>query len=58
MGAALFVALVVAWHTGSGTDVPPGTVKVLEAMLYVCVGGYCASSAYESVRKETPNHED
>lgn len=50
MGSALFVAAVVLWHTVAGTDVPPGVSGLLEALVYACVGGYAATSAYEAVR--------
>ena len=53
VGAALFITCIVLCHTAAGTDVPPGTAGLLEAMLYVCVGGYAATSAYESVRHKT-----
>lgn len=50
VGSAFFVALVVLWHTVHGTDVPPGTAGLLEALIYACVGSYAATSAYEAVR--------
>ena len=56
VGAALFIASIVLYHTVAGTDVPQGTAGLLEAMLYVCVGGYAATSAYEAVRR-TPIYE-
>ncbi len=60
VGAALFIACIVLYHTVAGTDVPQGTAGLLEAMLYVCVGGYAATSAYEAVRPSygTPHYQE
>lgn len=49
------MSAVVLFHTVQGTDVPAGVAGLLESMIYTCVGGYAATSAYEAVRR---NHEE
>lgn len=62
VGAAFFVAIVVYWHTLAGTDIPPGTADVMKTLIYVCVGGYAATSAYETTKgpyhKENKENEE
>ncbi len=50
VGAVLYTALIILWYVWHGTDVPPGISGLIETLIYVCVGGYAATSAYESVR--------
>jgi hypothetical protein len=50
VGAVLYTALIILWYVWHGTDIPPGISGLIETLIYVCVGGYAATSAYESVR--------
>ena len=37
-----------------GHDIGTGTASMAEAIIYICVGGYFGTSAYEAVRTPTP----
>ena len=56
--SALFVAVTVTGYAAQGTDIPQGIAGLLETLLYVCVGGYAATSAYESVRSPSYRREE
>lgn len=50
VGVVAYSCMLLAWYTWRGADVPPGIKEIIETLIYVCVGGYTATSAYEAVR--------
>jgi hypothetical protein len=54
VAAFVFCAGLSAYSVGVDRDIPPNTAEILKWSVCVCIGGYCGSSAYETVgaRKE------
>lgn len=51
-GIVLYSGILLLGYSICGIDVPPGIAGLLQTLIYTCVGGYAATSAYEAVRTQ------
>lgn len=47
--SVVYVSAVLSYYVYRGADVPERISDLLTSLLYVCVGSYAATSAYETV---------
>ena len=58
VGVVVYSGALLAWYAWNGADIPPGIAGIVQTLIYACVGGYAATSAYEAVRTSPGREED